>query len=249
MVCLALGFVGILILLADVVVGDAAPIIVGALGAAIVGGLWFVLPPRAPRGRRSLGRLAAPEGIGRGASAGRSVLSVCARGCPGRVPGFARAVHISRRADYREVTADRRRSAFAAPASRRSPRAIARRENGAGCLSAGPRTRATQPLPPSRSARTDDLVPGLRRPDRPAARRHPPAPRTALRTRDRQSRRSACPQDKPRPAGRRDSQRAEPDLRPGAHPPPARPRRGRGRDDLTGLVALSSGRGPTISRS
>lgn len=41
---LALGFVGILILLSDVVVGGAAPVIVGALAAAFVGGLWFLLP-------------------------------------------------------------------------------------------------------------------------------------------------------------------------------------------------------------
>ena len=41
---LALGFVGILVLLSDVVVGGAAPVVVGALAAAFVGGLWFVLP-------------------------------------------------------------------------------------------------------------------------------------------------------------------------------------------------------------
>jgi uncharacterized protein DUF6328 len=41
---LALGFVGILVLLSDVVLGGAAPVIVGALAAAFVGGLWFVLP-------------------------------------------------------------------------------------------------------------------------------------------------------------------------------------------------------------
>ena len=41
---LALGFVGILVLLSDVVVGGAAPVIVGVLTAAFVGGLWFVLP-------------------------------------------------------------------------------------------------------------------------------------------------------------------------------------------------------------
>ena len=41
---LALGFVGILVLLSDVVLGGAAPIIVGALAAALVGGLWFVVP-------------------------------------------------------------------------------------------------------------------------------------------------------------------------------------------------------------
>jgi hypothetical protein len=41
---LALGFVGILILLSDVVLGGAAPVIIGALAAAFVAGLWFVLP-------------------------------------------------------------------------------------------------------------------------------------------------------------------------------------------------------------
>ena len=41
---LALGFVGILILLSDVVLGGAAPVIVGALAAAFVAGVWFVLP-------------------------------------------------------------------------------------------------------------------------------------------------------------------------------------------------------------
>jgi O-antigen ligase len=44
MVCVALGFVGILILISDVVVGHAGPVIVGALAAAAVGGLWFALP-------------------------------------------------------------------------------------------------------------------------------------------------------------------------------------------------------------
>jgi Family of unknown function (DUF6328) len=39
---LALGFVGILILLSDVVVGGAAPVIVGPLAAAFLAGLWFV---------------------------------------------------------------------------------------------------------------------------------------------------------------------------------------------------------------
>jgi hypothetical protein len=41
---LALGFVGILVLLSDVVVGGAAPVIIGALTAAFVAGVWFVLP-------------------------------------------------------------------------------------------------------------------------------------------------------------------------------------------------------------
>jgi hypothetical protein len=41
---LALGFVGILILLSDVVLGGAAPVVIGALTAAFLTGLWFVLP-------------------------------------------------------------------------------------------------------------------------------------------------------------------------------------------------------------
>jgi hypothetical protein len=41
---LALGFVGILVLLSDVVLGGAAPVIAGALAAAFLTGLWFVLP-------------------------------------------------------------------------------------------------------------------------------------------------------------------------------------------------------------
>jgi hypothetical protein len=44
MVLLGLGFTGILILLSDVVVGGAAPVIVGALSAAFIGGLWFLTP-------------------------------------------------------------------------------------------------------------------------------------------------------------------------------------------------------------
>jgi hypothetical protein len=44
MVCLGVGFIGILILVSDVVVGGAAPAIVGAVAAAIVVALWFVLP-------------------------------------------------------------------------------------------------------------------------------------------------------------------------------------------------------------
>ena len=44
MVCLGLGFIGILVLLSDVVVGGAAPVIVGALAAAVIAGLWFALP-------------------------------------------------------------------------------------------------------------------------------------------------------------------------------------------------------------
>jgi hypothetical protein len=41
---LALGFVGILVLLSDVVLGGSAPVIIGALAAALLIGLWFVLP-------------------------------------------------------------------------------------------------------------------------------------------------------------------------------------------------------------
>jgi len=44
MVLLALGFVGILVLLSDVVLGGAAPVIIGVLAAAFLAGLWFVLP-------------------------------------------------------------------------------------------------------------------------------------------------------------------------------------------------------------
>ncbi len=44
MACLALGFVGILVLEADVVVGGAAPAVVGVLAGAVIAGLWFALP-------------------------------------------------------------------------------------------------------------------------------------------------------------------------------------------------------------
>jgi hypothetical protein len=44
MSCLALGFVGILTLESDVVVGGAAPVIVGASAGALIAGLWFGLP-------------------------------------------------------------------------------------------------------------------------------------------------------------------------------------------------------------
>jgi len=44
MACLGVGFVGILILVSDFVVGGAAPAIVGVLAAAVIVGLWFVLP-------------------------------------------------------------------------------------------------------------------------------------------------------------------------------------------------------------
>jgi hypothetical protein len=44
MICLGVGFVGILVLISDYVVGGAAPVIVGVLAAATVSGLWFALP-------------------------------------------------------------------------------------------------------------------------------------------------------------------------------------------------------------
>ncbi len=44
MVCLGLGFIGILVLISDVVVGGAAPLIVGVLAASVITGLWFGVP-------------------------------------------------------------------------------------------------------------------------------------------------------------------------------------------------------------
>lgn len=44
MVCLLLGFTGILVLLADYVIGGAGPVIAGVLTFVICGGLWFALP-------------------------------------------------------------------------------------------------------------------------------------------------------------------------------------------------------------
>ena len=44
MVCLALGFTGIFVLISDYVIGGAAPLIIGALTLAITGGLWFAVP-------------------------------------------------------------------------------------------------------------------------------------------------------------------------------------------------------------
>jgi hypothetical protein len=44
MTCLALGFVGILVLEADVVFGSVAPAIVGILAGAVIAGLWFAIP-------------------------------------------------------------------------------------------------------------------------------------------------------------------------------------------------------------
>jgi Family of unknown function (DUF6328) len=50
MVFLTVGFTGILVLLADVVLGGPAPAIIGLLAAATISGLWFV-PPLLKRGR------------------------------------------------------------------------------------------------------------------------------------------------------------------------------------------------------
>jgi hypothetical protein len=44
MVFLTIGFTGILVLLADVVLGGPAPVIMGVLSASIITGLWFALP-------------------------------------------------------------------------------------------------------------------------------------------------------------------------------------------------------------
>jgi hypothetical protein len=44
MACLGLGFIGILVLVSDVVVGGAAPAVVGILAGAVIGGLWFAVP-------------------------------------------------------------------------------------------------------------------------------------------------------------------------------------------------------------
>jgi hypothetical protein len=44
MACLGLGFVGIVVLISDVVVGGAAPVIVGVLAALVIVSLWFALP-------------------------------------------------------------------------------------------------------------------------------------------------------------------------------------------------------------
>jgi Family of unknown function (DUF6328) len=44
MVCLGLGFIGILILISDFVIGGVAPAVVGVLAATLIAGLWFVLP-------------------------------------------------------------------------------------------------------------------------------------------------------------------------------------------------------------
>ncbi len=44
MIFLTVGFTGILVLLADVVLGGPAPVIMGLLAAATISGLWFGLP-------------------------------------------------------------------------------------------------------------------------------------------------------------------------------------------------------------
>ena len=44
MIFLGIGFVGILVLISDYVVGGAAPVIVGVLAAATVSSLWFAVP-------------------------------------------------------------------------------------------------------------------------------------------------------------------------------------------------------------
>jgi hypothetical protein len=44
MICLGIGFVGILVLISDYVVGGTAPVIVGVLAAATVSSLWFAVP-------------------------------------------------------------------------------------------------------------------------------------------------------------------------------------------------------------
>lgn len=41
---LAFGFTGVLVLLSSVVVGGAAPFVVGVLGFALISSLWFVVP-------------------------------------------------------------------------------------------------------------------------------------------------------------------------------------------------------------
>jgi hypothetical protein len=50
---LTVGFTGIFVLLADVVLGGPAPVIMGVLAGATITGLWFVLPlvKRGDRGR------------------------------------------------------------------------------------------------------------------------------------------------------------------------------------------------------
>jgi len=58
---LALGFVGILLLISDVVVGGAAPGIVAGAAAVTVGTLWFVVPLARREATRGPGRRARTE--------------------------------------------------------------------------------------------------------------------------------------------------------------------------------------------
>lgn len=44
MVCLGIGFIGIVVLISDVVIGGAAPAIFGILAAIVIVLLWFALP-------------------------------------------------------------------------------------------------------------------------------------------------------------------------------------------------------------
>ncbi|MDQ6835345.1 MAG: DUF6328 family protein [Actinomycetota bacterium] len=44
MIFLAFGFTGILVLLADVVLGGPAPVVIGLVAGAAISGLWFALP-------------------------------------------------------------------------------------------------------------------------------------------------------------------------------------------------------------
>jgi hypothetical protein len=54
MVFLTVGFTGILVLLADVVLGGPAPAIMGLLSASVISGLWFGLPLAKREGRSAL---------------------------------------------------------------------------------------------------------------------------------------------------------------------------------------------------
>ena len=44
MICVGLGFIGILVLISDVAVGGAAPAVVGILATAVLAALWFAIP-------------------------------------------------------------------------------------------------------------------------------------------------------------------------------------------------------------
>jgi hypothetical protein len=54
MVFLTVGFTGILVLLADVVLGGPATVIMGLLSAAVISGLWFGIPLVEREGRFAL---------------------------------------------------------------------------------------------------------------------------------------------------------------------------------------------------